>query len=771
MAVTLVAYRGRNDDGNETTATWKRAQNLDWVQAKDTNFRVRFLHQNDASGAVNNLDIQLQYQRNGGGYNNVTGSSNVVRSSASPNLADAANLTSQLTGGSGTFQGATGFDEVNGICGGNSMDVANSGQFETEFCVQVRSADVVDGDVIELRTINSDTGLAWGTYTVVARLNVTKAVRADSETVVLTEGVAKAATKAPIGETVSLTENLTPAHFKPGSRARRFAFMLFDDEPRLEEQPAGGHIPENFNQGGDDSLALSETLVKSVSRLATETLSATESAVRQAQKTISETVGLSENNPALAAQLNRAISETVSLSENLATQATIVKGSRARRFSFAFFDDEPRLEEQAGSGIFVQSVNDTVALTENLVRAVTHRMAESPAFTDALSGPPGKQLAENIAWTETLTKQVKRAITETVALTESLRGAYFLPDITETFTFTENLLKLVVKTLSISESISFTENLTKTVIPGGPISPAGSRARRFAFMLFDDEPRGEDQSGPQTSFKGLSDAVVLTEALTKVVATAKAETGILSEALTKRVLRAVAETMTLSEEDFQRVSKAVAETLSLNESFGTVQVKIQAMGDTVGLTESLQRAVSRAIAETPSLHEDLVPGNHRSLADQIAFSEILRSTVSRAIAETATLTENAAAIAIKLQSVGDALSATESLSKRVTRAIEETLTPTEALANFETRKAYADFFNFTEATQREIAKTVNETLGLNENLVAGILRLLNVGDVVSLTEQLLTGIVARGRFKIVEKNSAFEMVEMPSLYTVTEVLQ
>ncbi len=175
MAVTLIAYRGRLDNGNETTAGWAAAQNTPWTQQVDVNFRIRFLHQNAAS-LINNLDIQLQYNLNGAGWVDVTATSNVVRSSASANLADAANLTSQLTGGTGTFIGATGFDEVNGICGGNSMDVTATGNFETEFCVQLRGADVAFGDTIELRTINSDSGADWGAYTVVASMTAAKSL-------------------------------------------------------------------------------------------------------------------------------------------------------------------------------------------------------------------------------------------------------------------------------------------------------------------------------------------------------------------------------------------------------------------------------------------------------------------------------------------------------------------------------------------------------------------------------------------------------------------
>ena len=165
MATTLTHFRGRNDDGDETTATWKAAEDTNWTQQVDTNFRVRFKVQNDTS-AINNLDVLLQYSLNGGAFTAVSATSSVIRSSASPNLADQANLTVQLTAGTGTFIGATSFDEVNGICGGTALDLTATGNMENEFCVQLRSADVVHGDSIQIRTINSDSGAPRTTYNV-----------------------------------------------------------------------------------------------------------------------------------------------------------------------------------------------------------------------------------------------------------------------------------------------------------------------------------------------------------------------------------------------------------------------------------------------------------------------------------------------------------------------------------------------------------------------------------------------------------------------------
>lgn len=170
------SFRGRNDDGNETTATWKANQSVNWTQAVDTNFRVRLEPQETAACAKNNVVWQLQYNLNGAGWVNVTGSSSVVRSSASPNVTDGVGTTDQLTAGTGTFQGGSGttggFDEVNGAAGGASMDVAASGHSECEFCVQIRGVDVADADTVQLRA--TDNGTAFAAYDATPSVTVSK---------------------------------------------------------------------------------------------------------------------------------------------------------------------------------------------------------------------------------------------------------------------------------------------------------------------------------------------------------------------------------------------------------------------------------------------------------------------------------------------------------------------------------------------------------------------------------------------------------------------
>lgn len=160
------SFRGRNDNGTETTATWKANANVNWSQNVDENFRVRFLLQEDNGGVESNFTAQLQYNLNSGGWNNVTGASNVVRASASPNVTDGADCTQQI--GSGTFiTNNDGFDEVDGASGGANLDFAGSDEVEVEFCVQIRSADVANNDTVQLRIAGADTWTNTPSITVI----------------------------------------------------------------------------------------------------------------------------------------------------------------------------------------------------------------------------------------------------------------------------------------------------------------------------------------------------------------------------------------------------------------------------------------------------------------------------------------------------------------------------------------------------------------------------------------------------------------------------
>lgn len=164
------SFRGRNDDGSESAATWKAAVNINWTQTVDENFRVRFLIQETAGHAGSNQEMQLQYNLNAAGWNNVNAASSVVRSFAGQ-LVEDGDTTQQI--GAGTFLTPNGGqDEVDGITAVNAMDFAGSDEVEAEFCVQIIGADVSDADTVELRCLRD--GIVLDAYTNTPSITVDK---------------------------------------------------------------------------------------------------------------------------------------------------------------------------------------------------------------------------------------------------------------------------------------------------------------------------------------------------------------------------------------------------------------------------------------------------------------------------------------------------------------------------------------------------------------------------------------------------------------------
>jgi len=158
----LSGYRARNDDGNETGASWKEAQDTTWTQPMDENFRVRF--QIDHLGAPSGLSpsIELYFRVNGGSYNAVSPSS-LLTYNGSGSVSDGTATTNQLTGGQGTFFAGTVQTAVAVppafIWSGTAVP---GGHTEVEACLYANSSDFANDDVIDLQLQDSATGEVIG---------------------------------------------------------------------------------------------------------------------------------------------------------------------------------------------------------------------------------------------------------------------------------------------------------------------------------------------------------------------------------------------------------------------------------------------------------------------------------------------------------------------------------------------------------------------------------------------------------------------------------
>ena len=151
MEVTNWAFY---NDGTESGSAIIGSVNTNPSLEPDTIYLVRFGIEETSGNASKNEAPQLQYNHNAGGWNNVTGSSSVVQSTATSNITDGADTTQRIT--AFTFDSTNqGFDEVDGIAGGGTADLNNTG-FEALFAFQIISTDVANNDTIVLKIVDSN---------------------------------------------------------------------------------------------------------------------------------------------------------------------------------------------------------------------------------------------------------------------------------------------------------------------------------------------------------------------------------------------------------------------------------------------------------------------------------------------------------------------------------------------------------------------------------------------------------------------------------------
>jgi hypothetical protein len=142
-------FRGRDDDGSETTATWKAGTNVNWEQRLNRDFRVRLLVENADEGiGFGPSPITLKYSLNGGGYATV-GVSTAIKYVPSINYSNGDDSTQQI--GSGLFVTPNAGMSQDNTAGPVTLpgDVLN--EVEIEFCLRIVSDNLNSGDIFRLQ--------------------------------------------------------------------------------------------------------------------------------------------------------------------------------------------------------------------------------------------------------------------------------------------------------------------------------------------------------------------------------------------------------------------------------------------------------------------------------------------------------------------------------------------------------------------------------------------------------------------------------------------
>lgn len=164
------SFRFRNDDGNQTSATWKEAVNVNATEVPFVTFRLRVLVQQTIADATQNLakNFKIRASYNNGTYNDVAAigaTTSQIRYANSANVSDGAATTQQI--GTGTF--IAGSVDNNNDTGTITFTTSALSETELEFILMLYAPLMNVGDTIDLQVYETN-NTALDVYTVTPRI-------------------------------------------------------------------------------------------------------------------------------------------------------------------------------------------------------------------------------------------------------------------------------------------------------------------------------------------------------------------------------------------------------------------------------------------------------------------------------------------------------------------------------------------------------------------------------------------------------------------------
>jgi hypothetical protein len=184
-------FRWRNDDGNETGATYRRAENVNDTLSSASNIRLRVeIYESTGFGSASPT-VSLYYSTDNTNFTQITndGSSNHWKLSNSPNFADGEGTTDQLSNTAGSSGGGSMIESSSGFVA--SVNASNSNEYE--ICI-APTANALAGTnyYFRIQTLNGYAGTPQLFFSYTGPLATTQPVSNLTSTSVTLNGVVNA---------------------------------------------------------------------------------------------------------------------------------------------------------------------------------------------------------------------------------------------------------------------------------------------------------------------------------------------------------------------------------------------------------------------------------------------------------------------------------------------------------------------------------------------------------------------------------------------------
>ena len=248
-------YRFGVNSGTESTHGWHGDIDTPVVLPTSTSFLLRFaVWEEGAAPVANALNTYQQFQcrKNAGAWQNITTTSTICRAITTTVFTNGQTTTQQL-GAHGTFESSNAGCTHDGSSGGNQNDIPASGSSETEACLQLQSADLGSGDVVDFRlTVTYNTSLTTIVYDVTPSLTVNEPSASESGSPSRSPSLSESRSPSlsPSGsESVSPSLSESPSPSLSESASVSLSESVSESASPSAESPAYGRPSQDLDAG------------------------------------------------------------------------------------------------------------------------------------------------------------------------------------------------------------------------------------------------------------------------------------------------------------------------------------------------------------------------------------------------------------------------------------------------------------------------------------------------------------------------------------------
>ncbi len=361
------------------------------------------------------------------------------------------------------------------------------------------------------------------------------------------------------------------------------------------------------------------------------------------------------------------------------------------------------LQFQKGTSSQTQVVEWQVVV---IFRPYTRSMSDQMTLTDNLvrSIALSRSISEVLALNDGITKNVPKSMTDQLGLTDSIQ-------------------RTVVAARAVSEDLGITETIAKIL----------SKAITEQLTLTEAIARSSVAS------RSIAEQLTMTETVSKAITTMLTTQLSIEDAIARAIVttRSLSEQLAMTESVAKVVSKSMSENLAVTETTTRAIVTSRALSEQISLTETIAKNVAMSLSEELATTDQLARAvaASRAATEQLTTADSVHKLVSKAISEQLSITENIARSTATSRSISEELALTASVAKAITYPLSEDLSVTDTIDRSSTlARSISEQLALIETALTNTSKPLTVQLAMTDSLERSITTTRTLSEQLAVTD-------------------------------------